>query len=179
LGDIGPEAKSAIPALLEFLQGPDDDAVEGATAALPKIGPAAIPALAELLRDKKAGARLVAAQALLRLGDQPRKTAIPVLIELLRDKEATIRIRAAWTLDDIRPEATAAIPALIQLLQDQDEEAQMAAVWTLRGMGPAAREAIPALTEFHRNGPTVLRGDAAEALEEIKKQPPAGAVKKP
>jgi HEAT repeat protein len=123
-----------------------------------------------LLRDKKAGARLVAIQALSSLGDKARKTAIPVLIELLGDKEAIMRIKAAWVLHDIGPEAKAAVPALIKLLRDKDPEAQMAAASALGKMGPAAREAVSALTRLHRDGPSDVRSSAAKALEEIKKE---------
>ena len=51
LGKIGPEAKAAIPALA-LLVRPQEQARNAAARALRSIGPAVVPVLIELLRDK-------------------------------------------------------------------------------------------------------------------------------
>jgi HEAT repeat protein len=59
LGEVGPAAKEAVPALIAALKGMDDGVRESAASALGRIGPAAreaIPALEAAARDGVWGA---------------------------------------------------------------------------------------------------------------------------
>jgi HEAT repeat protein len=106
LGQIGPEAKLAIPALVAAL---DDEGrltrVEVACA-LWRINkhPAAIPALLKVLKERERGWRRQAAEALGRLGPGA-KAAVPALVEALWDDDESVRQRAAQSLKRIDPEA--------------------------------------------------------------------------
>src|ERR1700730_8032140 len=53
IGELGVEGKVAVPALTAALKDSAKEVVDAATTALVKIGPAGVPPLAELLRDKK------------------------------------------------------------------------------------------------------------------------------
>jgi HEAT repeat protein len=67
LGQIGPEAKAAVPALIELLRDQYDDIRRNAIEALGRIGPeakTAVPALRAALQDEEASVRQKAAQAL-------------------------------------------------------------------------------------------------------------------
>jgi len=67
LGEIGQEAKTATPALMELLQDKDGTVRHAATWALRKIGPEAkpaIPTITELPKDKDEQVRVAASQAL-------------------------------------------------------------------------------------------------------------------
>jgi HEAT repeat protein len=64
---------------------------------------AAIPALAELLRDKDKRVRWAAAEALGSMGPAAR-TAVPALTELLRDEDRPVRQAAAEALKKIKNE---------------------------------------------------------------------------
>jgi HEAT repeat protein len=85
--------------ILELLSGSSRDRM-AAAAALERIGPAAVPALAELLRDPGAGVRRSAAVALGRIGPEAA-AAVPALVELLRDPAADVRLSAAAALKQI------------------------------------------------------------------------------
>jgi len=78
LGELGLQARAAIPVLMELLKGKSPD-VSYAVETLGKIGSeakAAIPALTELLKDKDSNVRRTAAEALGKIGPEA-KTAIP------------------------------------------------------------------------------------------------------
>jgi len=81
---IGPEAKTAVPALTELLK--DTDSRRTAAEALGRIGPeakAAVPALTELLKDTDAAVQLHAALALLVIGPENSAAVVPLLAESL------------------------------------------------------------------------------------------------
>jgi HEAT repeat protein len=71
LGDLGPEAKDAVPALIKTLGDPDADVRYRTAVALGHIGPAAkeaVPALVNALGDPDIGVRQGAALALSEIG---------------------------------------------------------------------------------------------------------------
>ena len=62
-----------------------------AAVALGNIGPAGVPALAELLKDKDWSVRVFVAPALGQIGPEA-KTAIPALAELLKNENEVVRL---------------------------------------------------------------------------------------
>jgi len=101
--DIGPEAKVAVPALIEALKDHDPAVRRNAAWALGDIGPeakAAIPTLIELLKDHDQRVHRDAAAALGMIGPEA-KVAIPALIELLKDHDQEIYRAAAEALGNI------------------------------------------------------------------------------
>jgi HEAT repeat protein len=143
----------------------DEDAAvrQAAAVALRDMGPkakAAIPALAELLRDRDGFVVLDASRTLEKMGLE----AVPSLVQLLSDPDPHVRELAARTLGRIEPEAKAAIPALTQRLRDEDSVVRHAAVVALREMGSKAKTAIPALAESLRDEDRFVRIDAFQAL---------------
>jgi HEAT repeat protein len=74
LGDIGPEAKEAVPPLIEVLKDKEPRVRRDAARSLGQIGPAAkvaAPQLAALLKDEDANVREAAARALRQLAVEP------------------------------------------------------------------------------------------------------------
>jgi HEAT repeat protein len=128
LGQIGPEAKAAVPALTKAAADKDAFRAFRAIEALGKIGAeakSAIPVIRPFLKTddvRKVGAAL----ALWRL--ERSRDAVPALIESLQSHkyldggsgDSFVRWRAAEALRDIGPEAQAAIPALRAALYDED-----------------------------------------------------------
>jgi len=174
LGEIGPEAEAAGPALIKALRHDEDVAVRtSATKALGKIGPeakAAVPALIKALEhDKDADVRCSAASALGEIGAEA-KAAVPALIKALEhDKDADVRRSAGSALGGIGPEAKAAVPALIKALeQDEHTRVRRSAAEALARTGPEAKAAVPTLIKaLEQDEDRFVRGSVASALGEI------------
>jgi HEAT repeat protein len=98
LGFLGPEAKSAVPAIVQAMQ------------------------------DKEPQIRLSAAFSLMVIDPNKAKgAAIPVLIEALKSPLPDIRKNAAISLRQLGPDARQAIPALTEVLGDDDVRVHTAA----------------------------------------------------
>jgi HEAT repeat protein len=91
---------------------------ETAATALARIGPEAIPALVQALRDADPQVRSQAALALARMGPDA-SPAVPALMEALSDRDENVRRCAARALGQVGPSARAAIPALITALRQR------------------------------------------------------------
>ena len=154
---IGRDAKAAIPALIDVLQGQDIELASYAAEALGQIGPdasEAIPALVAALsrqeedRDTdefafrfRESMQNVATFALGRMG----KGAVPDLITLLSNSDKATRVRALLALSQIGLDAQEAVPHLIPLLQSEDEKIQLLAAIALAEMGVEADAVLPKL----------------------------------
>jgi HEAT repeat protein len=108
LGDLGPKAKPAVPALTALLDTPDPELRGLAMAVLGDIGPAAAPAIPTILR------RLDVSSV------QDAKLKL------------YIRTRGIWALGQIGPEANAALPTLRKALHDPQDEVRRAAAAALK-----------------------------------------------
>jgi HEAT repeat protein len=120
LGNLGPEAKDAVPALAAVL-GPDDTAGVVA-AALARIGPAAaqaVPALVADLHGPDAGRRWRAARTLGRIGSTAA-AAVPDLQAALRDPNEAVRAHAARALGRMGAAARPAAADLQRATGDAD-----------------------------------------------------------
>jgi len=162
LGKIGPDAKVAVPTLIELI----DDEYMGTMAieALGDIGGrVAVPALTEALKDKDL--QFSAAKALEKIGPDA-KVAVPALIEALKDED--FRVNAARILGSIGTNAKAAVPALIELIDD--EYMGINAIHALGGISDQV--AVQALTKVRRSRKhnKNLRDAAALALFFIKER---------
>jgi HEAT repeat protein len=123
------DEKRHLPDLLQALHEPATPGERRAAAeALGEIGAeAAVPALAEALRDAESGVRHEAAEALGKFG--PRgKPAVPGLVALLKEFPLT----AAQALGEIGPEARSAVPALEELLGDESDQVASVAAASLK-----------------------------------------------
>jgi hypothetical protein len=131
LGKISPvEAATAVPALGSLLADLDLDVRLAAVIALERYGPAAQPALPELIRAMRATdaeLRVAAMRAVVAVGGTQTQAAISVLTEALADSDSRVRLMAAQVLGRFGPGARSAVDALKQALQDSDLEVQKAA----------------------------------------------------
>lgn len=103
LSRLGPEARSAVPALMEAMKK-DSLVRQNAALALGQIGPSAreaVPALNEALSDPEWAVRRQAALALGKIGPEAR-TAIPGLQKMSRDPDPLVREAAHKALKQIR-----------------------------------------------------------------------------
>jgi len=113
LGQIGPDAKAAVPALSEAANSSDQlaavRAVESLTKIDPKTAAAKLPALVGLMKPGHAAAvRWVALAALRDLGPAA-VTAVPELLKVVDEEDLTVSTAAIEALTKIDPPAAAAI----------------------------------------------------------------------
>jgi hypothetical protein len=169
MANLGPEAKQAVPTLIEALKDKDHEVVGNAMYALAQIGPEAKPArvaLIGLMKHENAGVRGGAANVLGSIGVNDQAVILP-LIMLLKDRDENVRGAAVRALGIIGPGAAAAVPALIERLKEQElsYDSRMAVSSALANIGPAA---LPALVEAMKLKNKAVRAGAADALGGIR-----------
>jgi len=134
LGEVGPKAKAALPALTRALKNESGYLRIQAAYAMHKIDPAnkkSVPVLIEATNDKNPYLRVRAAQALSKI-EPAGKFALSVLISELKNQDRDLRIYAAFALGELGPKAIAAIPALTELLKDKSPFVRKAVQWALQ-----------------------------------------------
>jgi HEAT repeat protein len=151
LWEVGPPAKTAVPALVELLK--DAEVKDAAAGALGGIGPEATPAaaaLANLLKDKD---------------EEVRRTAADALAKIEGKAPPARRTQPAFRPRNIDPENKAAVEALVERRSNSFEllDAQEAQE-TLGYLGP---KAVPVLGELLAHQDGRYRLAAAEALWKI------------
>ena len=111
LGKFGPDARVAVPSLLEMVNSQDDWSFRASAAmalwrisATDQIAKPVVSAYAKMLKDASPNGRYVAAQELGRIGPAA-KGAVPALIEALNDDAARGRLCERWAKSDrgLRP----------------------------------------------------------------------------
>jgi len=180
LGEMGPAAKAALPALTEILrrpataadtvndgfyggfysQGPKADAMQTVCfmSELPEASDAII-ASTSLFRGN--GEKGLCPALLFSAMGPNAKPAIPALIKLLQETNRMNRGYVAKALGAIGPSAAAAIPALADLLEDKNQFARVSAAEALGHLGPSA---VPTLVQALQNKNWLVRAKAAEGL---------------
>ncbi len=147
--------------MVAHIRIPDATIVRSAAArALGSLGPeakAAVPQLAQAIKQSERQLRWDAAGALGHLGQE----AVPVLLPLVADKDYDLRHAAVFALGQIGPNAERAIPVLIERLTDEVEVVRVAAAQSLQQIGQSA---LLALIEVVEHGHGDVRGAAAQAL---------------
>lgn len=164
LADLGPDAGSAVPDLLDALEDRSWRGRWSAAAALLHIAPtepAVTRAIVSALGDPSNVDREDIAYSLERV--YPRPTwAVPVLANQVKDKQAGYA--AASTLAAFGPDAAAAVPSLIESVHSNDEDTRAHACHALGRIGAAAKPAVPALAELLASPDKRNRAAAASAL---------------
>jgi HEAT repeat protein len=114
LGQLGDDAKSALPSIKDLAQKADHPSVrKAAVMALGKLGPDGETAVAGLIKGGDSATRLACLQALApAMGQAPDKKLVPDLIIALGDEDLKVKAVAATLLGQIGPEAKSAVPAL-------------------------------------------------------------------
>jgi HEAT repeat protein len=150
LEKLGPDAKSAVPALQAALRDPDQFVRRFAARALGAIGPAAAPAvndLVQMLRAENREEAEAAVSALAKIG-KPAVQPLAKFLESSNDPQMVIQVAKA--LGGMGPDAAAAVPALIEKLKNPPKVPAILAaiVEALGNIGPAARDAVPVIKDL-------------------------------
>jgi HEAT repeat protein len=156
LGQLGPDAKEALPDLMKMVRDKDPDLRMSALSAVVAIDrntkgivQALIPALYDPAR------RGLALSSLIQLNLPPAngpeaKELVPALIAALGDKDVNIRNGVVSLLRPYGAQAQKAIPVLIKILKEESLSGDTAnpIAEILGAIGPAAKEAVPALQRW-------------------------------
>ena len=157
LGELGSEAKDAVPALIKIVKSHPTDA--GQT-----------PTDDEVTDNDIRGS---AACALGQIGVES-ETVVPLLIAAVKEDDIRVRERAAWGLGEFGAKAKAAIPVLIEALKDPRFEVPTILCATPGGLGPdhwaaaalvsIGPDSVPALAKALGSEDMAIRRHAADAL---------------
>ena len=179
LARLGPRAAGApevMDALLYRLGDEDKNLARWVATALGALGPAAVPALCQVLSDpeEEARARPRAAAALQQLGAEAAPAVEP-LTRLLSAKDDETRLAGIGALGAIGPAAAPAVPVLGKRLKGAGPLERQAIIRALERIGAGAAAAIPALVELRRSPDADLltRCAAAQALGELAQGTPS------
>lgn len=165
LGDIGHEARDAVPALVEASTDPAVEVRIAAVSAMERIAAfanLAVPALIAALNDSQPEVRYAAAGALgqfsLKAGD-----IVPALIAALRDSEPSVVAAAATGLSRM---GAGAVRPLVAALGDGSASvrAAAAAAGALGAIRVRARPALPALIDAAIDRDPAVREAAVRAV---------------
>jgi HEAT repeat protein len=170
LGEIGPDAKPAVAALVKLLDDPSEEVRHEVLIALGKIGAGAkeaVPALIKVLQGSEGPACYGAAYALGRIGPDA-EAAKPALLKTLECKDESAVLLAAWAIalqcDDC---AAKVVPILIQALSDPAPKYRAEAAAALKAFGSRAKAALPALKKATEDEDPQVRKSAAAAIVAI------------
>lgn len=169
LGELGPQAVEAVPALVNTMEDADIEVALAACDALKRIGSASIPHLLGFMRDpqEKEKFRFYAAEALADLGSD----ALPHLVMAMDDQDFAVRMMAIDSLPRVGIAAEEAVPKLNEFLREDSNLSHSAVVSLAQVAALQAKAgsenppALGVLLEALSNGSTSLRGRIVEALE--------------
>ncbi len=170
LGDIGPDASSAIPSILPYLEHEDTQTRVETIQSLAGIGigEGVVEGIAGRLQDEESRVRQEAAQALGRFGPDG-VAATNALVRALDDDEPGVQRAAAHSLGLIAPASEGAIDDLVDALAAlEDPQARREAAWALGRFGALAGSAVPALERVAESDEYgYIRDEALEAIRLI------------
>jgi HEAT repeat protein len=168
LREFGRQADGPVPVLTQALAEDPDEmvrcrAADALCTILPRhrTTPETAAALASALGDRSAYVRIMAADGLCRLGDDP--AAVPVLADALSDGNPNVRAFSLEALGRIGPRARPAALAISEAARRQSAVKQMGFADVLRRVG-AEDEARSLLRELTENEDEWLRESARQAL---------------
>ena len=174
LGQIGPPAAPAVPALVKVLADPDPNVRTAAEFALGKIGPGAkeaVPALVQLVKEPEKSSAHAAVYALGSIGPDAA-AAEPALVELIDGLDNSLSLISAWALIQIRgataDTANKVMPELLAGLKSSLPQSRATAAEALGSLGKLAAGAAPQLERAAKDPNEQVREAATKALASIR-----------
>ncbi|TNE52055.1 MAG: HEAT repeat domain-containing protein [Deltaproteobacteria bacterium] len=135
-------SSQALQSLRRALRDPQWRIAKEAASALSQVGPAAAPAipdLIKLLHSKKTALRLMASWALQSIG----KATLVYLRKSLQSEHHFTKMSAAETVGLLGPAAASAAPDLVDAMMDKEWKIRREATWALYRLGPKGASTIP------------------------------------
>ncbi|MCI0683278.1 MAG: HEAT repeat domain-containing protein [Gemmataceae bacterium] len=160
IGNLGRQARDAIPVLQNLLHAPDDELADQAARSLAQIGPESVPLLTEASQNVDPRVSLRALWALSVIGPDA-EPAIPILVELLDHPKERNRAGALYALGEI---GRAAGPATAQIVRSIRTKSMMVRYQAVTALGKIGTVAVPELRRLLNDDEAGVRADAALAL---------------
>ena len=172
LGQMGPTADIAVPALVERLVFDDSAAVRDvAVTAISKVGPPAVPQLAKALRANDDQARIAAITALALIGT-PARAQLPTLISATEDSSAEVALAAARAVQSVSAGGIDVSPILLRSLADSDRQVRMQAARMFSTIGPHGKTSTvrKALNDLLKSANPGAKQAASKVLRDLFQQ---------
>ena len=164
LREMGLPASAAVPALAQALRDEDASVRRAATGALGRMGEAAVPALSEALTVPDEEVRFAATDSLRQLGYRA-STAVPALVKTAANDTTRVRLGALRALGEMRTNTQPALAALVAALKVP--ELRLQAVQSIGRMESGAAEAVPKLVDLLDDPDKKILKATLRALAEI------------
>jgi HEAT repeat protein len=163
LGEVGSDAKAAVPDLQKIMIGKDQshNEVHWTAQALAKIGKAALPAFSAAIKDDRETIRQA---ALSHLG-QMKGDGVELLVDGLGDKRVDVRRLSAQVLNGLQVSDKSVVIALAFALKDDDDIVKVSAANALQNLGVGAKLAAPYLRKALADLNQEVRVSAFYALQ--------------
>lgn len=168
LGELGPEAKDAAPALAKALADERPEVRLQVLIALGQIGASAesaVPAILKQLQAKETGVQYAAAFA---LGNIASPKATDALRKLQKTPDEFLKMLAYWGLARIYPKDPAtvhqAVETLVQSLGSKDERLRQGAARGLAELKADPQIVLPALIKLLKDPNPAVRGNVIDAI---------------
>lgn len=156
----------SLPLVRKFLNRRNDDLQLETFEIIRRIGPKAIPLLAELLRHERAPIRRRAVDALIDLAPETERIQ-PALRRALRDEDSLVARDAARALGALGKRASPSVSALTKALAHEEPHVRIYAAEALASIGPKAGAATKDLARAVGDPIPGVRWAACEALASI------------
>lgn len=166
---LGPLAVSAIPELHRIVRRTTNAPQAGAIAliALCRMGPAAVPAITNILATMPYAEDHWGMPYILETLGTNAIAALPILLQHLANTNEAIATTGAACLAHLHLEADQSVPALTEALGDPRPGIRKIAAEGLGNFGPLARSALPALTNALSDPDELVRSNAKAAIHEL------------
>jgi len=178
LGEMGSDAKMAVPALVKVIRTGSPEARVVSSIALLKVDPTMRDMVPILLRalEKEGQEQGVALEQEIGLQeDALRKWStlmnskvdpkiLPVLVQALRESDSDIRTLGVLVLGSLAREVPEALPYVLKATQDPDKQVRGAVLGALSRIGPGPKEVIPAILNGFKDSEPEVRAHAVIAL---------------
>jgi hypothetical protein len=169
LGSQGDKAKEAIPELVEMLGAQAENVRRGASYALVRIGPTAVPEVSKLLSSPNVDLRVEATQILGEYCRQEKKF-LPEIRIGQQDENASVRAAFYECLGWFDAQSLDLLDLLSQGLKDKDISVRKKAIEAVESKERSASHLIPQLIDILRGDEKELHQSAARALGAVAPQ---------
>jgi HEAT repeat protein len=167
---LGRMGEAGVGAVVEILRSDDPQYQRWGLEITGRLGPAARPALAELVRILKTSPdpsqRARAAGAIGSIGPSADE-AVGALAQAMRAPEEVAARHCALALAKVGGRA---LPSLAEGLKDASPQTRRVAALGLRTMGPDARQALAALRAAANDADPAVRDEVAQAIKAVEAQ---------